>query len=146
VMGSLEDEGWSLERSIKLVDNFQRSESFIECNVASWLAYYAQVMAFGALSLNYTQWRKADEELRIRILTSCLSMIHFDGDAPRMRDVLALNERLLQQAHVQKYTLNGCLVLVDNSANNIFFCREIARVAKPLCLSKVMTHLNMGIA
>jgi tRNA(Ile)-lysidine synthase len=136
VMGSLEDEGWSLERSIKLVDNFQRSESFIECNVAFWLAHYAQVMAFGALSLNYTQWRKADEELRIRILTSCLSMIHFDGDAPRMRDVLALNERLLQQAHVQKYTLNGCLVLVDNSANNIFFCREIARVAKPLCLSK----------
>jgi tRNA(Ile)-lysidine synthase len=134
-MGILEDEGWSVERSIKLVDNLQRSEAFIRSCMVDWLAKYAMIHPAGFITLSLKHYAEADIELRFRIVSYCLTKVYGDLSDVRMTGICALDHAICATAETMKRTLNGCLVLVDNFADNIIFCREIARVDLPLNLS-----------
>lgn len=125
----LQSEGWSVERSIRLVDNLRRSEAFVQRNMVQWMVQHVMLHAAGVVSFSKVQFDTLDEELRLRVITHCLSCINSDDSLPRFNDVEALNAALMCADGFSARTLNGCYVLVDNFANNIIFCRELSRMA-----------------
>ena len=130
----LDAQGWSAERSIKLVDNLQRSESFIAKKLCEWLAEYAVLHPAGIVSVSLSAFDLTEDEMCYRIVSSCLISIYSGKAELRSEDVMSLVAALRKRNDYTPRTLNGCLVLVDNLADNIVFCREIARVEKPLRL------------
>ncbi len=131
----LQEEGLDVARGLTLVDNFRRSNHFIHHTLVKWMVKHVLVSPAGYVRVAAQALQQLDDELLYRIIKSVCCVVLGVEDVARLEEIERLARALKYPEKFKPRTLNGCLVLVDKLADNVFFIRELERIADACCVS-----------